>query len=65
MLRGVYPERLDLRSSTGLAEGLKMTMADVGEIVGQPLSMGQILDGDGSELEIFEEFGLKSETKSL
>jgi hypothetical protein len=26
ILRGVYPERLDLSSSTGLAEGLRMTM---------------------------------------
>ena len=25
ILRGVYPERLDLSSSTGLAEGLGMT----------------------------------------
>ena len=26
ILRGVYPERLDLSSSTGLVEGLRMTM---------------------------------------
>ena len=26
ILRGVYPERLDLSSSTGLAEGLRMTV---------------------------------------
>ena len=43
ILCGVYPERLGLSLSTGLAEGLTRTMPGIREVVGQPQNYPSVL----------------------